>query len=86
MFFQGYAEIVPNPSAQDLPYRTVKTILYHVTNTMGTEVKITYIVAKFKYCYMTLYMYRMVGNSCGVLIFVIFVFDSALTKSFSNEH
>ena len=37
-FFQGYAELVPSPSAQDLPYRTVKTILYHVTNTMGAEV------------------------------------------------
>jgi cytoskeleton-associated protein 5 len=37
-FFHGYAEIVPTPRADDKPYRTAKTILFHLTEHMGTEI------------------------------------------------
>ena len=37
-FFHGYSEIVPNPRPDDKPYRTAKTILFHLTEHMGTEV------------------------------------------------
>ena len=44
VFFKSYMEVVPNPSTQDLPYRTVKTILFHVTNILGAEVcTVTYV-------------------------------------------
>ncbi len=40
LFFQGYTQIVPSPTPDDTPYRTVKTILFHLTNTIGSEVSI----------------------------------------------
>lgn len=38
LFFQAHAHIHPSPSSNDTPYRTVKTILFHVANIMGPEV------------------------------------------------
>ena len=37
-FFDGYTAIVPSPKADDKPYRTAKTILFHLTEQMGPEV------------------------------------------------
>ena len=38
-FMAGYEKVVPSPSAEDYPFRTVKTVLYHLTNTVGGEVR-----------------------------------------------
>ena len=38
-FMTGYQEVVPSPSAEDYPFRTVKTVLYHLTNTVGPDVR-----------------------------------------------
>ena len=37
-FFDGYTAIVPSPKADDKPYHTAKTILFHLTEQMGSEV------------------------------------------------
>ena len=37
-FFHEYSLIVPSPKADDKPYRTAKTILFHLTEHMGAEV------------------------------------------------
>ncbi|CAI8027854.1 Protein mini spindles [Geodia barretti] len=37
-FFHGYSEIVPSPRPDDKLYRTAKTILFHLTEHMGTEI------------------------------------------------
>ena len=37
-FFDGYTAIVPSPKADDKPYRTAKTILFHLTEQVGSEV------------------------------------------------
>ena len=42
LFFQGYTQLVPSPTPEDTPYRTVKTILFHLTNLVGTEVRVTF--------------------------------------------
>lgn len=39
-FFIGHSSLNPNPSANDKPYRTVKTVLYHLANILGTEVSV----------------------------------------------
>ena len=41
-FFQGYTQLVPTPQADDKPYRTAKTILFHLTDNMGSEVLYMY--------------------------------------------
>lgn len=37
-FMMGYLRIVPLPSPDDIPFRTVKTVLFHLTNTVGPKV------------------------------------------------
>ena len=37
-FLVRHASLNPSPSADDKPYRTVKTILYHLANTVGAAV------------------------------------------------
>ena len=37
-FFHGYTQLVPAPTPNDTPYRTVKTVLFHLTNIIGAEV------------------------------------------------
>ena len=37
-FFHGYTQIVPSPKPDDKPYRTAKTVLFHLTEHMGSEV------------------------------------------------
>lgn len=37
-FMVGYLRIVGNPSTEDIPFRTIKTLLFHLTNTLGAKV------------------------------------------------
>ena len=37
-FMVGYQRIVPSPSPEDIPFRTIKTVLFHLTNTGGSKV------------------------------------------------
>jgi hypothetical protein len=37
-FMVGYLRMVPVPSPDDIPFRTVKTVLFHLTNTVGAKV------------------------------------------------
>ena len=39
-FFHGYSQLVPNPKSDDKPYRTAKTILFHLTEQMGNDVSV----------------------------------------------
>ena len=39
LFMQSYLDAWPSPSHNDMPFRTVKTILYHITNSEGIKVQ-----------------------------------------------
>ena len=38
-FMVGYLGVVSSPSPEDTPFRTIKTILFHVTNILGAKVR-----------------------------------------------
>ena len=38
LFFSSYSRLVATPTASDTPYRTAKTVLYHLTTLLGSEV------------------------------------------------
>ena len=42
VFLNGYSSLNPTPSADDKPYRTVKTILYHLAKSLKSEVSHTH--------------------------------------------
>ena len=51
LFFQGYTQLVPSPTPEDTPYRTVKTILFHLTNLVGTEVRVIFLTQPLLQCF-----------------------------------
>ena len=51
-FFHGYTQIVPSPKADDKPYRTAKTILFHLTDHMGSEVCCVCVMGGWRWLHM----------------------------------
>ena len=76
-FLIVYSTLNPAPSSDNKPYRTVRTILYHIANVMGPQVQYVLSVHDYLSIYLSIYLhiqvlqhFSLVSNSSLVVGFL----------------